>query len=184
MNDSFVSTVVRLGVLWFVATIGLSLIPYFVPEQSSMAHAIAMRLTDAGQSLGTFIAPVLQFALIVFILIAAAERMGFTREKREQGSLGALGQSNNIQAFIAIAIVGGLVIAALTGIGNVLVLKDIALVVVGFYFGTRRSQSSINEAVVAGTTAGVAAAATQAAVNPAAGDNRPEPPHERTNPVS
>jgi hypothetical protein len=63
-----------------------------------------------------------------------------------------------VQAFIAVAIVGALVIGALAGIGRIDTLKDIALVVVGFYFGTRRSQTSINEAVEAGTAAGVAAA--------------------------
>ena len=36
-----------------------------------------MRLIDAGQSLGHFIAPVLQLALIIMILIAAAEQFGF-----------------------------------------------------------------------------------------------------------
>lgn len=152
-----------------------------VQEQAPQLTAIASQVKTMGSELGTFIAPILQLALVLLILIAAAERFGFTAEKRDWAGFAALGAANNVQAFIAVAIVGALVIGALSGIGRIDVLKDIALVVVGFYFGTRRSQTSINEAVQAGTAAGVAAAA-QAAPATAPETQKPEGGIERTNP--
>ncbi len=115
----------------------------------------------------------------MLILLAAAERFGLLDGKAEWAkSIGALGASANVQAFVAVVIIGALVIGALADIKRIDVLKDIALVVVGFYFGTRRSQSTINEAVQAGTAAGIAAAQYPSTASD------PGRPNDRTNPTS
>ncbi len=51
---------------------------------------------------------------------------------------------NNVQALIAIIIVSSVCIAALAGVREVNALKDLALVVVGFYFGSRRRPVDID----------------------------------------
>jgi len=164
--QSIIRWTVGLGLLWFGSSVGLGVLAT-APEAQEKAPqlvAIATQVKAIGSELGTFIAPILQLALVLLILVAVAERFGFTTEKRDWS--GFVSTTSNVQAFIAVVIVSALVIGALAGIARVDVLKDIALVVVGFYFGTRRSQTSIDEAVQAGTAAGVAAAA-QAAAAPA-----------------
>ena len=119
---------------------------------SAVVNTVLSDLLQWGAALGHFIAPVVQIALIVMILIAAAERFGFTQEKRLWGGFAALGAASNVQAFIAVAIIGGLVFGMFGGLLSSEAtkdLKDLALVVVGFYFGTRRRQGEVEEAVAA-----------------------------------
>jgi hypothetical protein len=183
--QSIIRWTVGLGVVWFVVYMGLTafISTPGVTQNAPLVASLAMEVQALGKSLGNFIAPILQLALVLVILIAAAERFGFTAERRDWAGFAALSTANNVQAFIAVVIVGALVVGALAGIGRIDTLKDIALVVVGFYFGTRRSQTSINEAVEVGTAAGVAAAVQAAPPAVAADAPRPEGGYERTNPV-
>jgi hypothetical protein len=121
-----------------------------------MFQALLPWVIDWGGMLGRFIAPIIQLLFIVMILIAAAERFGFTQENREWAGFSALGATNNVQAFIAVSVVGALVLGALAGV-DISALKDIALVVVGFYFGTRHREGEIEAAVAAGVDVATAA---------------------------
>jgi hypothetical protein len=66
-------------------------------------------------------------------------------------------RSTSIQGIIAVIIVGSVAIVALWqgGEQGLAPLKDLALVVVGFYFGTRRSEVEA-EAIAAGVAKGAA----------------------------
>ncbi len=160
--NSIIRWIVGVGVIWLIVTTSLTAYIATHPienEKNNILPAISMKLIDAGENLGHFIAPVLQLALIIMILIAAAERFGFTLETKNWSGFAALGAANNVQAFIAVTVISGVVIAALVGLDSQGVLKDLALVVVGFYFGTRRRQNEIEDAVAAGAAAGTAAQA-------------------------
>jgi len=161
--------IIAVGLLWFTLTTGLTLYLAKSPPvdpQKSVASLILAEAVKWGPNLGNFIAPVLQVALIIMILIAAAERFGLTKDKNWAG-FAALSIPTNVQAFIAVAIIGAVVIAALAGLDKGGVLKDLALVVVGFYFGTRRRQGEIEEAVAAGAAAGAAQQTVPPQVPPA-----------------
>jgi hypothetical protein len=165
---------VFVGLIWFVAVIALRLLAAFNPEYRDMLEPITSELTSYGLGLGRFIAPVLQLALVLAVLIGVAERLGVLRGTAlSSQSLSAVTTSGNIQALIAIIIVVALAISALGNIGEVGTLKDLALVVIGFYFGTRRHQGEL-EAVAAGTAAGIAATEPTRTAR----DNTPEAPRQ------
>ena len=179
--SSILRWIVGVGFLWLVVTLGLTayVARFEVSPQgpTSPADAVVYNMSKSvlewGQQLGHFIAPIVQIALIVMILIAAAERFGFTEEKRLWGGFEALGAANNVQAFIAVTVIGALVIGVLGGVEKVDALKDLALVVVGFYFGTRRKQGDVEDAVAAGIAS---ASQPPAAPAPNPDQNPPQPP--------
>ena len=144
-------------------------------EVQSLQKTISI-LRDWAQDIGKFLSPLVQFGLVVFILLWAVERI-YGAEGLKMMSTGAerMDGQFNIQSFIAIIVVIAFSISALTGVGaHVGDLKDIALVVVGFYFGTRRRQADVTaDAAAAGAAAG--AAVIGAASTPAP-PTRSEPP--------
>ena len=148
--NTIIRWVVVLGLIWFIALMGITIAQFYVPPDiHSPLPIILGQLQNWGEKLGNFIAPVLQLALILLILITTAERFGLSTE-RKWPTLASLSAGNNIQAFIAVAIVGAVVVGALANVQRIDILKDLALVVVGFYFGTRRSLTEIEDAVVFG----------------------------------
>jgi hypothetical protein len=109
------------------------------PNQPAVQPVLEMT-ERIGWGLAPFIKPILQLALVLVILIEAGRRLGIISDQTLSGSYGLILESASIQAVIAIIIVVAVSISALAGIGDTPVLKDLALVVVGFYFGTRRSK--------------------------------------------
>jgi len=83
---------IRCGFLWFVFTTGLAAYLAKYPPadpQNSMLKTILDATLLFGSSLGSFIAPVLRVALIIMILVAAAERFGLTKERRDWAGFAA-----------------------------------------------------------------------------------------------
>ncbi|MBZ9765526.1 hypothetical protein LB526_01965 [Mesorhizobium sp. CA6] len=133
------------GLVWVAVTAGLT---YLATQSNDPSiKMIAEQTLQIGYTIGHFLRPILQMALVVFILLTAAERIGFLDEDSSwRLHLGSLSQGNNVQAFIAVAIIGALVVSAVGNVGDTGVLKDLALVVVGFYFGTRRREGEVQDA--------------------------------------
>jgi len=151
---------VFVGVLWLTlyASVQITLVEF--PDTRSALDPVLDNISSIGRELASFIRPILQLALILVIIIEAARKVGFFHEGGMPINIFSSDfRSANIQGVIAIIIVGSVAIAAL-GYGNVDVLKDLALVVVGFYFGTRRSQLEA-EAIAAGVAMGAATPTTQ-----------------------
>jgi hypothetical protein len=124
---------VAIGLLWAVSILAIQSASLVNPELH--LDGLYATLLKIGDDLGLFIKPLLQLGILLYILIAAAERLGF----QTNAFTGALKEVPiNVQAFIAVVIIVSFSIAALAGVGDVSALKDIALVVVGFYFGTRQ----------------------------------------------
>jgi hypothetical protein len=165
MQGSIINYILRwtifTGFMWFfVYATCMSLASLLPGNEAQLASTIGMSVFSLGSGLGNFIKPILQLGLVIFILLEAAKRLGFSVEERDKQNRFGFGFSverGNIQAIIAIMIVIAVSISALSGIGDTGVLKDLALVVVGFYFGTRRGQQEA-EAIAAGVAAGTAAA--------------------------
>ncbi|WP_236207827.1 hypothetical protein [Pseudomonas tohonis] len=124
--------------LWLTFFTGLQVIGIFFPEHQTAANNAAVALGTFSASFGNFLGPVLQLAIVVAILLHAAEKIGVLKQDATTSLFSKIAAANNVQAFIAIVIIVSLSIATLGGIGDVPVLKDLALVVVGFYFGTKR----------------------------------------------
>ncbi|NBA95651.1 hypothetical protein [Pseudomonas sp. R5(2019)] len=131
-------------VLWVVSYVGLQVLGVYLPENKNEILVATTMLVALGSGVGSFFGPVVQLAFVVTILLYAAEKAGLLQRDASGSLFSRIASASNIQAFIAIVIIVSLAIAALSGIGDISVLKDLALVVVGFYFGTKR-QSDADE---------------------------------------
>jgi hypothetical protein len=101
-------------------------------------HAVQAILLVSNSSLAKnawdFARPLLQLMVVLVIVDWVLHRLGVRLDS------GVRHFEWNVQAIIAIIVVAAYAVAELGGIGNG-GLKDIALVVVGFYFGTQRRSS-------------------------------------------
>jgi hypothetical protein len=135
------------GAIWLAAS---GLLQYFAGKDNDLI-GIANAFQSAGDQFWIFISPVLRFALLVIILLSVAEHFGLTPGgsswqvvNANIGSfLKVFGTLDGIQAFIAVIVVGSLCISAIGGMGDTNTLKDLALVVVGFYFGSRKKSGDV-----------------------------------------
>lgn len=85
-----------------------------------------------------FIRPFLQLIIILIIMEWLLNKFGFSLDRK------SLNFEWNVQTVIALVVIIAFSLAALSGVQGAGALKDLALVVVGFYFGT---QKRINEIV-------------------------------------
>lgn len=131
------------GLIWFLAFLSFQIFGFLHPDLRNDVQPIVERIFDIGAGLASFISPILQLALVLLIIMEAGRRIGIGSDGFSLANvLSTNAGSTSIQAIIAIIIVLAVSIAALGGIGRVDVLKDLALVVVGFYFGSRRQNLS------------------------------------------
>jgi hypothetical protein len=159
---------VVVGLLWFLAYVALQAFAAAFPEQRGAIDPAIAELHSIGFGLGDFIRPIFQLALVLIILVEAARRLGvFSDTTGIATGIRSFSQTASVQAIIAMIIVVAVSISALGGLGDTAVLKDLALVVVGFYFGSRRSQNEA-EAIAAGVAAGTTSTPIQVA--PEGGD--------------
>lgn len=129
-------------VLWILAYVGLQVLGFYLPDSKSEISTATTMLFTVGGGVGRVFGPVIQLAFVVTILLHAAEKTGLLQRDASSSLFSRISAASNIQAFIAIVIVVSLAIAALSGVGDISVLKDLALVVVGFYFGTKRQSDA------------------------------------------
>ena len=99
--------------------------------------------------IGKFFSPFIKLIILLYILIEVGKHFGFTRDYFEsnQSEVSEISWKNSlykeylssdrVQSILALLIVGSLCLSSLVGLPGTSTLKDIALVVVGFYFGTR-----------------------------------------------
>jgi hypothetical protein len=134
------------GLVWFIAfaavQAGVAAAP---PDVANALQPVSRALQEIGWGLASFARPLLQLAIVLLILLEAGKRLGIISDQMTLASTAdrILG-STSIQAVIAIIIVVAVSISALAGIGDTGVLKDLALVVVGFYFGSKAKDTDSN----------------------------------------
>lgn len=100
------------------------------PNQAAPG-ALLSTVMSIGQAAWQFARPLLQLAIVLMIIDWILKRLGI------QLGVGVRHFDWNVQAIIAIVVVAAFAVAELSGIGSGS-LKDVVLVVVGFYFGTQR----------------------------------------------
>jgi hypothetical protein len=108
------------------------------PQHREIALLILEKLGAFGQGGWLFIRPLLQLAIVLVIVDWVMRRLGV------ELTGGTRPFEWSVQAIIAIIVVAAYAIAELAGLGSG--LKDVVLVVVGFYFGTQRHSYEVNSA--------------------------------------
>ena len=139
-----------IGVIWLAAvgtTTGILAAGY--PDSGHAIKTLNDALIAGGKGLGEFLAGPLTLAIVLQILVSVAERAGY----KINAGLESISLGSNVQAILAIVIVLSFAIAALGSVGQVAALKDIALVVVGFYFGDRKRSGEIADIATAAVAA-------------------------------
>lgn len=98
---------------------------------------ISEQIENISLTAWAFFQPFLQLVLLFFIIDWVLNRFGidvFSKTRKFEW---------NVQVIIALIIVSAFAAAALTGLSGVDSLKDLTLVVVGFYFGSQRKITEI-----------------------------------------
>lgn len=137
------------AVLWFSALLGATAL--LAQNNSGPVRALQEALMIWGPSLARFIAGPLTLAIVLYVLFNTAEGTKIVERFRmpTEVTFGA-----NIQALLAVVLILAFAVSAIGGVGDTASLKDIALVVVGFYFGTRKRQDT--DEIAASAAAGAA----------------------------
>jgi hypothetical protein len=108
-------------------------------ERRPADAALLATVAGIGAYAWRFAEPLLQLMVVLLIVDWLLGRLGI------EVKAGLRGFDWNVQAIIAITVIGSFALAALGGITQgVGVLKDLALVVVGFYFGTQRKMVEVD----------------------------------------
>jgi len=105
-------------------------------NREELFQSIANDIRLLALSVFDFVRPFLQLVIILIILEWLLNKFGITLNQ------GITKFEWNVQTTIGIVIIIAFALAALSGVPGAAMLKDVALVVVGFYFGT---QKKINE---------------------------------------
>ncbi|MEM1290473.1 MAG: hypothetical protein AAGH67_03195 [Cyanobacteria bacterium P01_H01_bin.162] len=110
-------------------------------ELQDRLPGLAAQINSIGRIAWDFLEPILQILAILAILDWLFSKIGFSLTRnRIQLEL-------NTQNIIAFTVIGGFTIAALMGDESAArLLKDLALVVIGFYFGTRNKDDKAGRA--------------------------------------
>jgi len=120
----------------FVLLTGVLLYSYFQnpQEPAPWVGQILGFLTTSMGGVWRAIEPLFQLLVILVLIEWFIKRLGTGRLPAEAFT----GFEWNTQTLVAVIIIGAFAAAALIGLPGLTALKDLALVVVGFYFGTQR----------------------------------------------
>lgn len=134
---SFVRYVFAAFFLIFVSYIGLSVTPSEFLPSVERERILTGNLILIGKEIWDFVRPLLQLVLMVLII-------EYVVSKISGKSISAyVAQLADIKSLIAIIVVLAFSISALSGSDTAHLLKDVALVVIGFYFGGAQDRKSI-----------------------------------------
>lgn len=127
--EKVISAVFWSFTLLFVAYIGLSVTPSEILPTPDRERLISENLGVIAGELWGFAKPLLQLAFIVLIIEFAFSKFS---GKQLPSSIGSIA---DVKSLIAIIVILTFAVSALAGTGTSDLLKDVALVVIGFYFG-------------------------------------------------
>ena len=116
-------------VLIFVAYLAVELVPSQYLGGFDRARIVSDSIKVVANEGWDFVRPFIQLIIILAILQPLVEKSGVKL------NLATLGSNLDVRATIAILVVVAFCVAALAGVSGYSALKDVALVVVGFYFG-------------------------------------------------
>lgn len=101
-------------------------------KRVDLLRSVAEDIRLLSLSVFQFVRPFLQLVIILVILEWLLNKFGLSL-KRDSMRL-----DWNVQTIIALVVIIAFALAALSGVEGAGMLKDVALVVVGFYFGTQK----------------------------------------------
>ena len=123
----FFATVLFL--ILFGAYLAVELSPAEVFGGADRVRIVSERIEKVGATAWTFGRPILQLIVVVLIVQAVLAKAGLQLNLREIKGL------SDTRSLLALTVVATFCLAALSGGPGMEVLKDVTLVVVGFYFG-------------------------------------------------
>lgn len=129
-----------LFILFLVAYVGLNVAAIYdpVPERKQLFATIAVQVGTIGREGWWFIKPFLQLIVVLVIISWILDKFGVNLHSK------VFQFEWNVQTLIALLVIGAFTIAALGGItAGIGTLQDLALVVIGFYFGSQRKSVEI-----------------------------------------
>src|SRR5215467_14547217 len=113
----------------FAAYLALELLPSEYFGGVDRVRIVSANIESLGSEAWSFARPLLQLIVVLAILEWVLGRLGIKLD------LGRLDLSRDIRSLLAIMVVIGFSLAALSGSLGSGALKDVCLVVLGFYFG-------------------------------------------------
>jgi hypothetical protein len=134
---------VTLIIAYFALYAGVSYVAFFENPDSSTLKGIQAELHDMGAAGWNFVRPLLQLSIVLLLLAWALDRFNI------KWDLSSLSSEQTVKGLLAVLIVVGLILSVLGGLGYTSELKDVALVVIGFYFGTNAPKTASKEVTTA-----------------------------------
>jgi len=144
MKLGFLSSIISWTVLIFIillgAYIGLTLASQYdmTPGRQEFYKVFIEQIQFIAHEIWYLLRPFLQLVLVLGVVDWILNRIGINISSPR-------GLEWNVQTVIAITVTGAFCIAALANIGGASELKDLALVVVGFYFGTQKTSVEVKK---------------------------------------
>jgi hypothetical protein len=135
-----IKTTAWIFVVLLVVYIGLKVVVAYNSFDAKSTELVASTVQEV-RSLASvffdFVRPFIQLVIILLVLEWLLNKFGLSFDRRTSKF------DWNVQTIIALVVVGSFALAALSGVEGAGMLKDVALVVVGFYFGTQKRVSDI-----------------------------------------
>lgn len=128
-------TFFALLIIYIATVIGGSYVPD--KQRAQLLLLVSNDIRSIANAVFQFVRPFIQLVLILIILEWLLKKFGFSLN----ANLKTIDW--NVQTIIALVIMVAFALAALSGIEGAAMLKDVALVVVGFYFGTQKRTNEI-----------------------------------------
>lgn len=122
-------------VFLLLAYVGLSTAAIYEqsPERKEVFGTVASQIAIVGREGWTFIKPFLQLIVVLVIVSWILEKFGVNLQSK------VFQFDWDVQTVIALLVIGAFTVAALGGItAGIGTLEDLALVVIGFYFGSQQ----------------------------------------------
>ncbi len=136
------SATIWIGVLFLIAYIGINVAIAVLQQNAAynegretvqLLEGMAARVAALSYEAWQFIKPFLQIIVILIIVEWILDKFGISLSRK------GLKLDWNVQTILALVVISAFALAALSGANTSIgALKDLALVVVGFYFGTQR----------------------------------------------
>jgi hypothetical protein len=104
-------------------------------EGSTLLRQFAQQLGDVTAAGWDFVRPILQLLLILLVLDWVRGRLGVSMQAELPGI------DRNASTIVTLVVVGAFAVAALAGSTGASALRDVAFVVIGFFFGTQRTRN-------------------------------------------
>ena len=125
---------ISLFIILLIVFIGLKVVTVYEPDggRKLLLTEIVSKIESISLLTWNFLKPFLQLIVILLIVEWLLGKFGFSFTSKESKV------EWNVQTIIALVIVSSFALAALSGIEGVGYLKDLSLVVVGFYFGSQK----------------------------------------------